>query len=698
MVKIAWRPEFQVRGTTSAGGSTGCSRGQSTRLGYLDALESAIRDAGTGTVILRGNHADDRVALIVEALKRVDGTVKPIHAVGTVYSQDIVFGALAFLLTDIAETEEIGPTCVMRAISKHTHNGSVRPMVVVQYPQLLDVQTLSLLAQMAYSRSILLVILAAELEIMPTEFGPVSSGPGCREITVLPLSIGEAHSALMEEFSTTPTPVVTAELRQRSQGNPGLMLALAHDAVASGKLGGHAGFLVMNHGPWPYGGRVESVVMGQTSMLDVSERRFLHRLATAGTISISALTPQELMGIDRLMMAGFVEREGENRGRVTHSSKLLAEVFRNETHPGTPSTMQHEAPVDNGFYGFISAQSLTHRMLRESNNARSRKLHCLLENLRCRLLNGELDEAERSLKQITSEFIDELPAELFESVVIAEAILQVTSDCIQLAKPSLEALLAQVSVSETTYDHWLVKSMHAFIQENEDLSRHAPLPFNDQWELGRWWFTELISSGRTDSTSHDRGMAQPPARSRSELLMQIVELRNGLEPRGSVDRSAVMHNAVKIADAFSLIENTGSDQSEQFKLAGLESLVEEGFVAFALPHGNHILETLSDDGKTTVAAWIRRRRKGSSPRLNINSEELFEKSHPVLEVLTNREKMVATAAALGMNNQQIATDAGVSIRTVEGHLYQIYSKLALAGRRELSNLVESLRIDNGVKI
>lgn len=51
--------------------------------------------------------------------------------------------------------------------------------------------------------------------------------------------------------------------------------------------------------------------------------------------------------------------------------------------------------------------------------------------------------------------------------------------------------------------------------------------------------------------------------------------------------------------------------------------------------------------------------------------------------LTGREKEVAVQAASGASNKDIAAKMHISVRTVEGHLYQIYSKLQVASRAEL---------------
>ena len=57
-----------------------------------------------------------------------------------------------------------------------------------------------------------------------------------------------------------------------------------------------------------------------------------------------------------------------------------------------------------------------------------------------------------------------------------------------------------------------------------------------------------------------------------------------------------------------------------------------------------------------------------------------------MEQLTKREKVIALLAADGTRNGDIARRCGISIRTVEGHLYQIHAKLNLSSRQELVQL------------
>ena len=54
--------------------------------------------------------------------------------------------------------------------------------------------------------------------------------------------------------------------------------------------------------------------------------------------------------------------------------------------------------------------------------------------------------------------------------------------------------------------------------------------------------------------------------------------------------------------------------------------------------------------------------------------------------LTRREREIARLVVDGKTNAVIARITGISIRTVEGHLYQIYAKLQVRGRADLTRL------------
>ena len=66
-------------------------------------------------------------------------------------------------------------------------------------------------------------------------------------------------------------------------------------------------------------------------------------------------------------------------------------------------------------------------------------------------------------------------------------------------------------------------------------------------------------------------------------------------------------------------------------------------------------------------------------------------AHPRLGELTEREREVLALVGQGLNNAEIAERLWVSVRTVEGHLYQAFAKLGVTSRADLAGLVDVIR-------
>ncbi|MBG6180268.1 DNA-binding CsgD family transcriptional regulator [Arthrobacter sp. CAN_A1] len=60
----------------------------------------------------------------------------------------------------------------------------------------------------------------------------------------------------------------------------------------------------------------------------------------------------------------------------------------------------------------------------------------------------------------------------------------------------------------------------------------------------------------------------------------------------------------------------------------------------------------------------------------------------VLDKLTERERSIASLVAEGSSNRDIASLLTLSIRTVEGHMYQVYAKLGVSNRSQLKMILE----------
>ena len=58
--------------------------------------------------------------------------------------------------------------------------------------------------------------------------------------------------------------------------------------------------------------------------------------------------------------------------------------------------------------------------------------------------------------------------------------------------------------------------------------------------------------------------------------------------------------------------------------------------------------------------------------------------------LTPRERDVAALAAQGESSKEIATRLYLSVRTVNNHLQNAYTKLGVSGRRQLAGALDGL--------
>jgi DNA-binding CsgD family transcriptional regulator len=93
----------------------------------------------------------------------------------------------------------------------------------------------------------------------------------------------------------------------------------------------------------------------------------------------------------------------------------------------------------------------------------------------------------------------------------------------------------------------------------------------------------------------------------------------------------------------------------------------------------------ADRGRSTAASRLRARSQLLVERCDGATTELLRNAGG--DGLTAREREVAGFAARGLTDGEIAARLSVSRRTVETHLYRVYAKLGVSGRRELGSLL-----------
>ena len=129
-------------------------------------------------------------------------------------------------------------------------------------------------------------------------------------------------------------------------------------------------------------------------------------------------------------------------------------------------------------------------------------------------------------------------------------------------------------------------------------------------------------------------------------------------------------------------------------LNGLEELARSGQVLLSAPASNALVDALGPKEQRRLATSLSRlkRQCADSRGKPLDADQApTEKLPSWMKELTKRESQVALLAIDGHGNSEIARSSGVSIRTVEGHLYQVYSKLQVRNRQELTALDRATR-------
>lgn len=213
--------------------------------------------------------------------------------------------------------------------------------------------------------------------------------------------------------------------------------------------------------------------------------------------------------------------------------------------------------------------------------------------------------------------------------------------------------------------------------------------FRPELELARAW--ERAAVGETTA-----------ARSHARRAAQLARATDML----SVEMQA-LHTAVRFGD-----------RSASARLRELAGLLHSPLAEIAAAHSrglaDHDGDRLDDVarrfeqlGAMALAADAAGQAAGAHARAGSRIKELESAAHAHWHVsqwglrtpataaielplpITDREREVATLVAAGLSSREIGDRLSVSARTVEGHLYRIFTKLGIVDRDELAHLLRN---------
>ncbi|GAB3563758.1 LuxR C-terminal-related transcriptional regulator [Arthrobacter alkaliphilus] len=167
-----------------------------------------------------------------------------------------------------------------------------------------------------------------------------------------------------------------------------------------------------------------------------------------------------------------------------------------------------------------------------------------------------------------------------------------------------------------------------------------------------------------------------------DILMLVLRLGDSSVARrlvavaeGSEGRTAEFALSVGLAlahkDADRLIELSDVAAKDGLELAAAD----------CASHALRILESRGDKARQLEGQRLLKRRTAALDKAG----PALEGASPDLQKLTRREQEIATLVQSGSSNKDIALGLGLSLRTVEGHLYRMFAKLGISHREDLMN-------------
>lgn len=132
-----------------------------------------------------------------------------------------------------------------------------------------------------------------------------------------------------------------------------------------------------------------------------------------------------------------------------------------------------------------------------------------------------------------------------------------------------------------------------------------------------------------------------------------------------------------------LLARSVLEDDDRLRVDALEALASVGYGAHFEQTGSPLLKDLTPQAMRRIADAVASRRPVDGATDDAGSEPEW------MGQLTRREREVARLVVDGRTNAMIARITGISIRTVEGHLYQIYAKLQVRGRADLARLASA---------
>ncbi|AUI51772.1 LuxR C-terminal-related transcriptional regulator [Arthrobacter crystallopoietes] len=689
---------------------------------YLAGALAASRP-GCGALLI-GGPGTGKTFLARDVLHRLHGEVHIEYLRGSPAIERLPYGALNVLLAEVPEAELGHPLAVVRSVASflHRRSGGKPVLLFVDNAHAIDPLAATVITAMADDGDARLLVCADDARRTPAGLLRLWKDGRLVRTDLADFGVDETAEWLNAVLGPGLTLLAVNALHEASGGNPRLLRRLTREWVESGRLVRcDAGWILTE--AWPMAGTAESSRPKTPVEQESAEQTGPGQaapIATSPAPAVLAAAKQAVFdGRYRDVPAGVVDllqsRDPTVRlragavlcetqaatGRETAALELAAELL-GPAHMAGSSQPGRIAPG--------LADSSVRTAYRTSGIARGLRL---LANQRMWDGFGLMSAAAVPRADSRNSGPPLVHARIWLWIEIAEAVASADAGLADEARAKLRPVLVQLQAGPSDNgQHALAAVAATYISAlagdaqgaRAQLCRlpavvlgagHTGLSWQQQvWirYLGAMASAIAASrSGRAAATPGGPGTSirRAPG-NRGEAIARLLQGAAQANTRGALaDELLLISGAVRLGatgSAARLATIAGHVQGDFARLCGLfgEGLAREDagrlFAAAgqAMAQGNRIFAQEAARAGLTIAA----RQRDTSLMRSALSFILAERRLPDFapgggthDALSGREREIASLAATGAGNAVIARRLHVSIRTVEGHLQQIYRKL-----------------------
>lgn len=718
-------------------------------------LTAVLRQNSDTVIVVSGKPGVGKQALVSEVLEELGLLETSYSVVGTRFAEKIDYGAIQYMVASLSPEAEQTSSGVYREVRKLFSEAPQRNLIVVDNAHLLDQKTASVLCQLVLTGDIRLLIMDDQLVELQSSLSNLLLSPAASIIEIPVMSMLEIRQVLSEITGARPSSLLVGSLMAVTGGSRELF-----DVVFRYNIGLHRilvsdGYLVLGEQGLSMAGPVVETARKRMQELTTDQRTVLAWVKANSGRKFAEICEAKLDHVDALILLGWLEIDADNlgvipsalnftampeyqepslasvapatatgarssseywndetkrrifQGQVESALEALTSLVKESTGPGTESS-------DNCFEYRMAAFTGAIAVQRGDHELSDRTTAVLIS-----LFDGSTDHrCDSATETCIRHCHDLLVFALLQSGRWNEALGVIQANENALDPESFnfgQSVKAMLKILGGTRSGEPMEELRSLVRQRAAWGSSRP------FTLGMADFDLNSLSNRSDSghvsfpldswifLAHALLLnGEADIEESQDLFLSISELAERQGQRIlSLTSLLCSLRAGNPAAAMELIRMTDGDSTDWGKSAREVALGVAGNVPRQILSGIQRLIKLGFGGlvserKNLVNSMLSVRDRRNILRIALATDHLEDAGDlakfDLRSLLTPKERLVALSAANGHSNLQIAHRTGISVRTVEGHLYQVYNKLEVAGRQDLTALVAKLKSDEGSNV